>query len=283
MHKWYRLIALGAACALIGSACSESVGTPASEDEGFDAAPPRADAGRKDGATADGGDVEEDAAIPDAGKKDTGVKDSSTPDVVVSETGTDAAPTDAGNPDVFVDAGPPSTTLVLNEIDYDQPGSDNVDGREFVEIYNKSGGSISLTGYELRFFNGGTQYRSVALTGSIGAGGYFVVAAPGFDGGTPDMTFTDPDGSGSYIQNGPNDSIAIFNGSTRVDTITYSKTTVAPGDLSLVEGTVPDAIDSNVNAGSIIREPNGIDTNVANSDWKFTKTITPGAVNVFTP
>ena len=54
---------------------------------------------------------------------------------------------------------------------------------------------------------------------------------------------------------------------------------------NLVEGTVlPIAVeDSNTVGGSLIRNPDGKDSNDAAADWVFTTTITRGAANVLTP
>ena len=54
--------------------------------------------------------------------------------------------------------------------------------------------------------------------------------------------------------------------------------------MSLVEGTALDAsvADSNSVAGSLIRNPDGADTNTASADWAFTTTLTPGAANELT-
>jgi hypothetical protein len=47
---------------------------------------------------------------------------------------------------------------------------------------------------------------------------------------------------------------------------------------------LPTAVqDSNTVAGSLIRNPDGKDTNDAASDWAFTTTITREAANVLTP
>jgi large repetitive protein len=259
------------------------------EEEGFDAGPPRTDAGKRDGSggALDGGDEPDAPITVDSGKKDgTTVTEAGT-DASATEGGTDASPTDSSTSDVVTppaDAGPPSTTLVINEIDYDQIGTDNdaaAPDKEFVELYNKSANIISLVTYELRFYNGsdGTLYRTVVLTGTIAAGGYYVIAAPGFSG-TANMTFTSPVG-GQYIQNGTNDSIAIYDtiANQIVDTITYGKTASAPPNAFLVETNVPDAIDSNTTVGSLIRNPNATDTNNSNADWKFSSTLTPGAAN----
>jgi hypothetical protein len=53
---------------------------------------------------------------------------------------------------------------------------------------------------------------------------------------------------------------------------------------NLVEGTMlpEDVADSNTQIGSLIRNPNGRDTNDAASDWVFTTTLTRGTANVHT-
>lgn len=59
--------------------------------------------------------------------------------------------------------------LLISEVLYDAPNNDSTE--EFVEIFNDGCSAVSLSGYSLAD-NGG----SFNLSGSIGAGGYFVVA-----------------------------------------------------------------------------------------------------------
>jgi hypothetical protein len=58
--------------------------------------------------------------------------------------------------------------------------------------------------------------------------------------------------------------------------------TIGSATYDLVEGTaLPTAVaDSNTVEGSLIRNPDGRDTNDAASDWAFSTTPTPGAANV---
>ena len=70
--------------------------------------------------------------------------------------------------------------LVLNEIDYDQPGTDY---GEFVEIYNGRPTARELSGLVLILVNGGTseEYRRYDLTdagASLPAGAYLVLGSP---------------------------------------------------------------------------------------------------------
>ena len=73
-----------------------------------------------------------------------------------------------------VPASAASTTLVINEVDYDQVGTD---GDGFVEIKNTGTTAATLTGIALVLVDGadGEEYRRVALTGTLAAGGYTVV------------------------------------------------------------------------------------------------------------
>jgi large repetitive protein len=158
--------------------------------------------------------------------------------------------------------------LVINEVDYDQIGTD---GNGFVEIHNAGAGVADLTNVDLVAVNGGdsTEYDRVALTGTLAAGGHLDVPIE--------------------LQNGAPDGLALLDGTTLLDALSYegaiSSATIGGQMYSLVEGTVlPAAVeDSNTVAGSLIRNPDGKDTNDAAADWAFTTTITRGAANVLTP
>ena len=56
-----------------------------------------------------------------------------------------------------------STTLVINEVDYDQPSTDSA---EFLEIKNVSTGAINLDPYQLRFVNGSNNTNDPSGDGS---------------------------------------------------------------------------------------------------------------------
>jgi hypothetical protein len=109
----------------------------------------------------------------------------------------------------------------------------------------------------------------VALTGTLAAGGHLDIAIE--------------------LQNGAPDGLALVDGTTLVDALSYEgaipAATVGGQTYNLVEGTVlPTSVeDSNTVAGSLIRNPDGKDTNDAAADWAFTTTITRGAANVLTP
>ena len=158
--------------------------------------------------------------------------------------------------------------LVINEVDYDQVGAD---GNGFVEIHNTGGAAADLSNVDLVAVNGGdgSEYDRVALTGSLAAGSYLAVAIE--------------------LQNGAPDGLALLDGTTLVDALSYegaiTAATIGLQTYNLVEGTALAATveDSNTVAGSLIRNPNGKDTNDAASDWAFTTTVTREAANVMTP
>jgi hypothetical protein len=156
---------------------------------------------------------------------------------------------------------PGQAKLVIDEIDYDQAGTDH-DG--FVEIANVGDEAATLDGIAIVLVNGGdsTEYRRLALTGTLAAGGHFA-----WD--------TDP-------QNGTPDGVALVDTGkgTLLDALSYEgEITAAVIDgatFNLVEGTVlpAEVADSNTVEGSLSRIPDGQDTNNAASDWKFTTTTT---------
>jgi large repetitive protein len=183
--------------------------------------------------------------------------------------------------------------LVINEVDYDQVGTDDA---EFIEIYNPTGSAISLSNVAVVLINGATNLAYPTSTsiidlsplGSVPAGGYLVIAGANISvpAGVPRL---DPGWTTNAIQNGSPDGIALVDTatSTLIDALSYEGAiTMAevPGianPVSLVEGTVLSngVADSNTVVGSLCRRPNGLDTNNANNDWKFCTTISPGAAN----
>jgi hypothetical protein len=166
---------------------------------------------------------------------------------------------------------PPPTggKLVINEVDYDQVGTD---GDGFVEIENTGSQPVDLANVALVLVDGADslEYARRPLTGTLAPDAFTVVDV-------------DP-------QNGAPDGLALVNTSTHalLDALSYegaiTSALIDGAAVSLVEGTVlPAAVaDSNTVAGSLIRSPDGKDTNDAAADWAFTTTLTKGAANVLT-
>ena len=163
---------------------------------------------------------------------------------------------------------PPSgRTIVVNEIDYDQVGAD---GGGFVELRNNGSAAADLAGLALVLVDGsdGQEYDREALTGTLAAGAHLAIDIE--------------------AQNGAPDGVALIDTATGglLDALSYEGAITAAqirsATYSLVEGTVLAAAvaDSNTITGSLIRNPDGRDTNDAASDWVFTTTPTKGAANV---
>ena len=164
---------------------------------------------------------------------------------------------------------PGDAEIVINEIDYDAVGAD---GDGFVELRNNGTAAVDLAGLALVLVNGGdgAEYARAALTGEVAPGGYHVVEID--------------------AQNGAPDGVALIDteADELLDALSYEGSiTAAVIDgvtYSLVEGTAlaTDVADSNTVAGSLIRHPDGSDSNDAATDWAFTTTVTKGAANIAT-
>ena len=162
-----------------------------------------------------------------------------------------------------------TSSLVVNEIDYDQVGSDTAG---FVEIRNNGDTQATLDGIALVFVNGGdsAEYDRVPLTGTLAAGAYLVVPQD--------------------AQNGSPDGVALVDtaSGTLLDALSYegaiTAAQVGTQTFSLVEGNAltETVADSNTVEGSLVRSPDGHDSDDAATDWAFTTTPTPGAANVLT-
>ncbi|RMF59780.1 MAG: hypothetical protein D6743_15870, partial [Calditrichaeota bacterium] len=96
----------------------------------------------------------------------------------------------------------PTVPLLINELDADTPGSDDM---EFIELYDGGAGHTSLDGLVLVLFNGGTDksYRTFDLHGfSTDTDGFFVLGNAGVQ--NVDLVF-----GKSSLQNGA-DAAALF-------------------------------------------------------------------------
>ena len=159
------------------------------------------------------------------------------------------------------------TKVLINEVDYDQVGADH-DG--FVELHNAGEAAADLSGLALVAINGGdsSEYTRKVLTGTIAAGAYLVVDVE--------------------LQNGAPDGVTLIDTAAhkQVDALSYegaiTAATIDGTTYDLVEGmALADTVaDSNTVDGSLIRNPNGKDTDNASADWAFTTTVTRGAANI---
>jgi uncharacterized protein len=168
---------------------------------------------------------------------------------------------------------PASATLVINEIDYDQPG---IDSAEFIELKNVSDGSVSLEGYAVVLVNGANNqiYKDIPLPAlEVAAGGYFVICGNAELVPNCDLVISP---AANLIQNGAPDAVAILLGAEVVDALSYTGSVAPP----YVEGSGVDLVDPGAVAHiGLSRFPDGVDTDQNNLDFS-PRCITPGRANL---
>jgi len=179
------------------------------------------------------------------------------------------------------------TNLVINEVDYNQPGADE---NEYIEIFNPSNNPISLANITLYLINGSnnTDYAQYDLTtlGTLLPGQYLVIGTPNMidnvANGALTIELTGP------IQNSNPEGMVLFdkNLNVVVDSLSYGGdiTAATLTDINIVVNVTENSgseTDSNSIDGSIARIPNGLDRNLNDQDFKFTRSTTPGAYNNF--
>jgi hypothetical protein len=193
-----------------------------------------------------------------------------------------------------VDCGGPTCApcmlenLIINEVDYDQIGSDLA---EYIEIYNNTGAPVDLVGKRVLLVNGGVNppavYNSIDLApaGTLAQGQYLVIAAAALQV-PPEAKKINFALVQDNIQNGAPDGIALVDTVALkiLDALSYEGAlTMVPvpglGNVSLVEGEAFTEADSNTEDASLSRIPNGNDKNNAKTDWAYSKKLTPGAPN----
>jgi hypothetical protein len=150
-----------------------------------------------------------------------------------------------------------SAAPLLSEVFYDAIGTD--DGLSFVEIWGAPGTSLAGLTIEAINGSGGAVTHSLALTGTIGANGLFVVA-DGVSGGGTAVANADLILEFDF-QNGP-DSVVLRDALGILDAVGYG--VFAAGEVFAGEGSP--ALDPA--AGSAIaRRFANLDTNDNAADW----------------
>jgi predicted extracellular nuclease len=166
-----------------------------------------------------------------------------------------------------------STTVVVNEVDYDQVSTDTA---EFLELKNVSSSPISLDSYVVELVNGNAGgaliYDTIDLPDvSLPAGDYFVVCANAATVANCDL---DDAPETNFIQNGDPDAIGLRNDETLVDALSYGGNSGAP----YTEGSGAGLDDNADGTNGLSRCPDGTDTDVNNVDFSY-RPSTPGTAN----
>jgi len=159
--------------------------------------------------------------------------------------------------------------LVINEVDYDQDGSDTA---EFVEILNTGTNRSSLGGVDLLLVNGSgnTVYATYPLDSvTLEPGEYHVICdravnVPNCDQELALDTF--------WIQNGSPDGVALQFGNEIIDALSYEGSLAPP----YTEGT--GTVVGDTGSLGLSRSPDGTDTDDNSVDFSL-RCITPGASN----
>lgn len=142
---------------------------------------------------------------------------------------------------------------------------------DFIEIYNAGSSAVSLTGYSVQYASDtGSSWQVTNLSGSIAAGGYYLIQEAAGGGGTVDLPT--PDATGTIPMSGTKSKVALVSSTTAL-----SGTNPSGGNLvDLVgisatangyEGTGPAPAYSNTTA--VFRKLNGCtDTDNNSADFE---------------
>jgi hypothetical protein len=166
----------------------------------------------------------------------------------------------------------PLCNPVINEVDYDNPGTDD---REFIELYNPCDEPINLSGYNVVLVNGASGgaaiYNTINLPNfDLQPGGFFVIC--GNAGTVPNCNLVASPAT-NLIQNGNPDAIGLRFGTVVVNALSYGGS--VPGYTEGSGAGLTDIAAANIGIG---RFPDGFTTGVNNVD--FTRQcITPGEPN----
>ncbi len=174
----------------------------------------------------------------------------------------------------ITDNEPPA--LVINEVDYDNPGADVA---EFVELKNIGAAAFDIGGFKIELVNGNlggaAVYTTITLPSfTLAAGGYYVV---GNNATIPNINQVISPATNFAPQNGSPDAVGLRDPSnTLIDAVSYEGNTGAP----YTEGTGIAIVDSDdaTDGIGISRFPDGADTQDNSIDWSR-RCLSPGAAN----
>src|SRR5262245_22626249 len=176
-------------------------------------------------------------------------------------------------PIVLIPVSAPAQAVFINEIHYDNVGTD---AGEFIEIAGPAG--LNVTGWRIVRYNGGTPTAAVVYTTPS--------AVETLSGAIPDTTgagfgFLVIDYPQDGLQNGPNDGIALVNAvGTVVQFLCYEGPATASNgpaagqtctDIGVAEGAAT-PVDNSL-------QLNGTGTAYADFAWAGPKVATKGCVN----
>ena len=177
------------------------------------------------------------------------------------------------------------TGVVINEAYLSGGSAGAAFTNKFVELYNPTSAAISLDGMSLQYRSAGGSTASngvVALSGSIPAGGYYLVKGAGNNGAIEGAALPEPDAaSNSLNPSGTAGTIALVEGTSAI-TLPTGSVTGAEGVIDLLgygssntfETKTATAPAGNTDVKSLNRAE-GADTDSNAADFSLSATITP--------
>jgi predicted extracellular nuclease len=171
-----------------------------------------------------------------------------------------------------------STSLVINEVDYDQPSTDTA---EFLELKNVGASTIDLDSYAVELVNGtgggASVYQTIDLPSvTLPAGDHYVVCANAANTANCDLDVL-PDSN--LIQNGEPDAIGLRQSGALIDALSYEGSSGSP----YTEGSGVGLADNGAaSAEGLSRCPDGADSDQNSADFLLRES-TPGAPNSCPP
>jgi predicted extracellular nuclease len=161
-----------------------------------------------------------------------------------------------------------STSIVISQVYGGGGNAGSVYTNDFIELHNVSNAPVSVAGWSVQYASAtGTSWAVTQLTGSIAAGGYYLVQeAQGTGGTTPLPT---PDATGNIAMSGTNGKVALSNATVALTGTCPTATVVdfiGYGTVNCMEGTSAAPVLTNTTAD--IRAGNGCtDTDQNGSDF----------------
>ena len=165
-----------------------------------------------------------------------------------------------------------SATVVINEV-YGGGGNSGATYKaDFIELYNNSNSAIDLTGWSVQYASAaGTSWQRTNLTGSIAAGGYYLIREALGSGGTVDIP--SPDAEGTIAMSGTAGKVVLLRTNVTISSGISCPTSpeyqvvdlVGFGTANCFEGSAATVAPSNTNAVS--RSATHADTDNNNADF----------------
>ncbi|MEO6949426.1 MAG: lamin tail domain-containing protein, partial [Ginsengibacter sp.] len=160
--------------------------------------------------------------------------------------------------------------VVINEV-YGGGGNSGATYKyDFIELYNNGASDVSLAGWSVQYASKtGTSWGVTALSGTIKAGGYYLIQLAKGSGGTVDLPT--PDATGTTGMSGSDGKVALANSTTALTGACPKADAsvidfVGFGGANCYEGTGPTPAPNNTN--SVQRLPEGFDSQDNSADFK---------------